>query len=215
MTKNTHTGLNTNPKNVTEQPRCSKRLPILATRGRQSVCVGTSLGLLHPILLSNVMGIAAMMAVLICRAQKTKNALSCRRCGNIWLFVAPRRQAQRWVHSLLLYFMIAHHITHTLHHRHHTTLGHSLSFPLACCQLRFFIIFFSLFFSWTFGGQSMLLAATPTYVPVTDSFAFYSTRVQYAPYASTCTHTITPSPPFLVSYQLTYYRRSLYTPTVS
>jgi hypothetical protein len=60
----------------------------------------------------------------------------------------------------------------------------------------------------------MLLAANPTYVPVTDSFTFYSTRVQYAPYAFMCTHTITPSPPFLVSYQLTYYRRSLYT-TVS
>lgn len=109
------------------------------------------------------------------------------RCGE----GCARAQAQRWFRiPFILFYDRTTQITHTLHH-HHTTLGHSFSFP--CYRLRFFIVFS---FSLLFLDNRWPLAATPTYVPVTDSFASYSTRVQYATCASIRTYTITPSPPF-------------------
>jgi hypothetical protein len=57
-------------------------------------------------------------------------------------------------------------------------------------------LFYYLSFFLLFLDNQWLLAATPTYVPETASFAFYSTRVQYDTCASIRTHTITPSPPF-------------------
>ena len=77
--------------------------------------------------------------------------------------------------SFFFYVMIAQLKSRT----HSTTLGHSFSSFAARCQFRFFYYLFFPFFSWTFDRS----AVTPTYVPVTDSFAFYSTRVQYAPCA--------------------------------
>lgn len=174
------------------------------TRGRKSVCVGTLLDLLHPILSSSVMGTVAMMVVLTCRAQKTKNALSCRSCGTYgW---RGERCGERGAHVRrrkgVFYFMIAQLKLRT--HHQHTTLGHSFSTPAAKSA------FLLSFFLSSFLGQ---LVVSQWFWRPPHSFAFYSTRVQYATCASICTHTITPSPPFLVSYLHTYYRRSLYTST--
>jgi len=214
MTKKS-AGSDTNPKNVTGQRRCSKKLRISVTRGRKSVCVGTSLDLLHPILSSNVMGTVAMMVVLICRARKTKNALSCRK---LWEHMAicceegERTCAGAKVVSHLLFYDRTTQITHTLHHHHTIIIPRSDICSLSPLPAPLFYYLFSLFFSWTIGGQSTVLAATPTYVPVTDSFAF--TVLEYSMlHAHPCA--LTPSPPFLVSYLHAYYRRSLYTSTVS
>jgi hypothetical protein len=90
--------------------------------------------------------------------------------------------------SHLFYFMIAQLKLRTPPPYHPRTF---VLFP--CYQLRFLSYFL---FSSFLGQLVAFWRATPTYVPVTDSFAFYSTRVQYATCASIRTHTITPSPPF-------------------
>lgn len=132
----------------------------------------------------------------------------------MWREGCARAQAQRWFRiPFILFTAMIVMIAQLKLRTHSSTIPHSdiSSLPLLPIPL-----FYHLFFSSFLGQLASLwfhwfLAPTPTYVPVTDSFIFYSTRVQYATCASTCVHTITPSLPYLN----TYHRRSLYTSTVS
>lgn len=92
--------------------------------------------------------------------------------------------------SLLFYFMIAQLKLRT--HPTTTIIPRSdiCSLPLLPTPLFYYLLSLLFLDNW------WPLATTLTYVPVTDSFAFYSTRVQYATCASLRTHTITPSLPF-------------------